>query len=97
METTRCRVAGLRAPRCLPIQRGDGPARCDDVKVMLDAPLSTTACDPGAVAVSAAGVVAAGLVILVALVLVVGLAWVDYVDEQVHRRRMARGNGRRDG
>ncbi len=46
---------------------------------------------------SAAGVVAAGLVILVALVLVVGLAWVDYVDEQVHRRRMARGNGRRDG
>ncbi len=37
-----------------------------------------------------AGAVVAGLVVLVALGLMVGLAWVDYADEVDHRRRMAR-------
>jgi len=35
-------------------------------------------------------VVATGLVVLVALGLVVGLAWMDHQDEVDHRRRMAR-------
>ena len=37
-----------------------------------------------------AGAVVAGLVVLVALGLIVGLAWVDYADEVDHRRRMTR-------
>jgi len=44
-----------------------------------------------------AGMVAAGLVVLVGLVAVVALALVDYQDECAHRRRMARARRRRHG
>jgi len=34
---------------------------------------------------------------LIALGLIVGLAWVDYTDEADHQRRMARAQRRRHG
>jgi len=40
--------------------------------------------------VSAAGLAAAGLVVLVVVGLIVGLLMVDYLDEQDHRRWVAR-------
>jgi len=47
--------------------------------------------------VSAAGVVAAGLVVLVVVGLVVGLLLVDYLDECDHQRRLARARRRQHG
>jgi len=51
----------------------------------------------GAVGVSVAGVLVAGLVVLVAMGLIIGLGWVDYEDEQDHRRWMARARRQRHG
>jgi len=47
--------------------------------------------------VNAAGVVAAGLVVLVALGLVVGLLLADWQDECAHQRRMAQARRRQHG
>ena len=46
---------------------------------------------------SAFGVVAAGLVGLVVVVLVVGLLVADYLDECDHQRRLARARRRQHG
>ncbi len=46
---------------------------------------------------SVASVVTAAVVVVVALGLIVGLAWVDYTDEADHQRRMARAQRRRHG
>jgi len=48
-------------------------------------------------AVEAVGVVAAGLVVLMAVGLIVGLLLVDYQEERAHRRRMARARRRQRG
>jgi len=44
-----------------------------------------------------ASVATVAVVVMVALGLVVGLAWVDYTDEADHQRRMARARQRRHG
>jgi len=57
--------------------------------------VTRAACLLGPAGVSAAGVVAAGLVVLLGLGLIVALLLIDYQDECAHRRRMARAKARR--
>jgi len=59
--------------------------------------VTRVACLLGPGGVSAAGVVAAGLVVLLGLGLIVALLYADYQDECAHRRRMARAQRRRHG
>jgi len=56
--------------------------------------VTRAACLLGSAGVSVAGVVVAGLVVLLGLGLIVALLYADYQDECAHRRRMARARRR---